>query len=169
MAGVHVLPSIPFVKLFNSRLVAVKVPREQGVAPIWYSERMAIVGNTAHKVSTPPFPPGEGLQSREANHVSKWSPTRRNGRESGDRGCRCPGQHSQRDLHLSAKPVAVAVVVAAVGRQRPHRVDDPPRHPPNGAGPQHGGAAAAGARGRLARRDYVQGAAVPRRTSGGGP
>ncbi|KAB5575396.1 hypothetical protein GE09DRAFT_1091857 [Coniochaeta sp. 2T2.1] len=50
VAGVHVLPGIPFAKLFNSRLVAVKVPLEEGVAPSWYSERMVIVGDAAHKV-----------------------------------------------------------------------------------------------------------------------
>lgn len=46
----QVSPTVRFGDLYANRKVAVKVALEEGMAEIWQTDRMVIVGDAAHKV-----------------------------------------------------------------------------------------------------------------------
>ncbi|KAJ5703184.1 hypothetical protein N7488_010732 [Penicillium malachiteum] len=52
VAHLQILPTVCFRDVYANRSVAIKVGLEEGVATVWYTSRMVIVGDAAHK-STP--------------------------------------------------------------------------------------------------------------------
>ncbi|GES66775.1 bikaverin cluster-monooxygenase [Aspergillus terreus] len=51
VAHLSITPAVSFGGVYATRSVAVKVSLEEGIAPIWHTGRVVIVGDAAHKVS----------------------------------------------------------------------------------------------------------------------
>jgi FAD dependent monooxygenase len=50
VASVRLTPTILFRDVYANRIVALKVPLEEGMARTWHTDRMVLVGDAAHKV-----------------------------------------------------------------------------------------------------------------------
>ncbi|OAA50981.1 FAD-dependent monooxygenase [Beauveria brongniartii RCEF 3172] len=50
IAHLRITPLVRFGHVFANKSVAVKVPLEEGISPVWHTRRMVLVGDAAHKM-----------------------------------------------------------------------------------------------------------------------
>ncbi len=56
VSHLQISPTVTFGDVFANRTVAMKIPLEEGLAKVWHTDRMVIVGDAAHKAcSLRPF------------------------------------------------------------------------------------------------------------------